>query len=82
MRRAPDLRGLLREYAAATEGNPDGRVTREYLDVDLQPPRGRAAGARPVQLVILMCGDKRRALAIDDLYRFENRERSGSRASA
>lgn len=71
----PDLRGLLREYAYATEANPDGKVTAEYLDVDLHRREAQLLNVDQANVVVLLCGDKRRVLSIDDLYRYENQQR-------
>ena len=70
-----DVRGLLREYAAVTEGRPDGRVNVEYLDVDLRRREAQQLGLDQAGQIVLMSGDNRRALSIDDLYRYEDQQR-------
>ncbi len=70
-----DLRGLLREYGAATQGNPDGRVTAEFLDVDVRRREAQQLGLDQPNQIVFLCGERRRIQSIDDLYRFENRER-------
>ena len=71
---APDLRGLLREYAYATESNPDGRISVEYLDVDLRRREAEQLNIDQPGLVVLFCGDNRRTLSVGDLYGYEDQK--------
>ena len=74
----PDVHGLLREYAYATEGNHDpktgrdGRVTIEYLDVDRRLREASQLGIDQRDVIVFLCGDKRRVIALGELYRVEN----------
>ncbi len=74
----PDVRGLLREYAFATEGNHDaktghdGRVRVEYLDVDRRIRDASQLGIEQRNAVVFLCGDKRRVVELGELYRVEN----------
>lgn len=76
----PDVRGLLREYAYATESNHeaksgrDGRITIDYLDIDRQLREAGQLGIDQRNAVIFLCGDKRRVIALGELYRVENSE--------
>jgi ABC-type uncharacterized transport system involved in gliding motility auxiliary subunit len=63
-----DLRGLLREYAFATAGNPDGRVTVEYLNVDLNRRAAQQLGLEQPDQVVLMCNGNRHILSESELY--------------
>ena len=71
----PDVRGLLREYVFATENNPDGRITVDYLDVDLNRRETEQLNIDQANAIVVLCGDKRQTLTMADLYRFENQER-------
>lgn len=80
----PEVRGLLREYATATEGNYDprrgidGRITVEYLDVYQNRRRAEELGIAQPDALVLMCGDRPRTLLVDELYRFnKKKEREG-----
>ena len=70
-----DLRGLLREYAAAAEGHPDGKVSIEYVDVDLRRREAQQLGLDQAGQIVLISGENRQALSIDLLYRFEDQQR-------
>jgi hypothetical protein len=70
----PEVRGLLSEYAYATESNPPGRVTIEYVDLYEDRRKTEKYGLeRPC--LLLLCGDRRRVLTPDTLYRVQNGER-------
>jgi hypothetical protein len=71
----PDIQGLLREYVYATESNPLGRVTVEYVDIYQNRREVEKYGIEQRGIVLLLCGDKRRALSNADLYRAENKVR-------
>lgn len=71
----PDVEGLLREYVYATESNPLGRVTVEYVDIYQNRREVEKYGIEKEGIVLLLCGDKRRALSNADLYRAENKVR-------
>ncbi len=70
----PEVRGLLQEYKTATEGNHDpsrgldGRISVEYLDVYQNRRRAEDLGIAQPNALVLMCGDRRRALLVDELY--------------
>src|SRR6185312_17518749 len=72
---SPDLRGLLREYAYATEGNPEGRISVEYLDVAFRPREAERLGIEDADSIRLKSGDNTATLRIDELYQLENHVR-------
>ena len=69
----PEVQGLLREYVYATEANPAGQVTVEYVDIYEDRRKTEKYGIERAGIVLLLCGDKRRALTAADLYRAENK---------
>lgn len=72
---SPDLRGLLREYQYATEDNPGGRITVEYLDVYLRHREAELKGVDTNDIIRLRSGEKTDTLAIGDLYQVQNQQR-------
>jgi hypothetical protein len=76
---SPDLRGLLREYAYATEANPEGRITVEYLDVYLHHREADKLGIEDADSLRLQAGDKAQTLRIEELYQSEAGQRSAFR---
>lgn len=70
-----DVRGLLREYAFATEAQTNGRITVEYLDIYLRRREADQLGIEQPNSIILICGDKRRTVLLGDLYRVERGEK-------
>lgn len=69
-----DLNGLLREYAYATE-NRTGRITVEYIDVYQRRREASQIGIEQPNVILLTCGDKRRVVTLDELYRVEALEK-------
>ena len=69
----PEVEGLLREYVYATEANSQGRVTVEYVDIYQNRRTTEKYGIEQPGIILLLCGEKRRALTEADLYRAENR---------
>ena len=72
---SPEVRGLLGEYAHATESNRDGRVTVDYVDVYRDRRAVEKYGVDQADVVLLVCGDKRRALPLGELYQVVDRQR-------
>jgi hypothetical protein len=67
----PEVRGLLREYEFTTEANPDGKISIEYLDVDLRRREAQRLGIETPNVVALISGDKAPLiLPITDLYQY------------
>ena len=69
----PQIKGLLREYVYATESNPAGRVTVEYVDLYQDRRKTEKYGIEDPGMVLLLCGEKRRVLTPSNLYRVENK---------
>jgi len=65
----PELRGLLQEYRLATEASPNGAITVEYLDVYQNRREAEPLGLDQPDVILLLAGDHRTALAVDELYR-------------
>ncbi len=70
-----DVSGLLREYAYETENSPSGRITVEYLDVYKNRHKAEEYGIESPEIVVVICGEKRRALTVDDLYSMKDKQR-------
>jgi ABC-type uncharacterized transport system involved in gliding motility auxiliary subunit len=69
------IRGLLNEYRHATEANSQGRITVEYLDIYQNRGRADRLGIDQANVIVLLCGDKRRSLTINELYQQEKNSR-------
>jgi ABC-type uncharacterized transport system involved in gliding motility auxiliary subunit len=73
---ANDIRALLREFAYTTDANTTGnRITVENLDIYQRPRDARELGVEQANSVFFLCGDKRRIIALPDLYRMERGEK-------
>ncbi|MFI5356049.1 MAG: GldG family protein [Opitutales bacterium] len=68
-----DLKGLLREYTYTTEGNPNGRITAEFLDVYQQRREADQLGIDQPNVVVLICGEQRQRISLGDLYGVKDR---------
>jgi hypothetical protein len=73
-----DLRGLLREYQKVSESNPaGGRITVEYIDVDLSRREAQQLGVEePNSVYVLPPGGHPQMLPIDELYVYVNQQSS------
>ncbi len=71
----PVIKGLLQEYVYATEANPSGQVTVEYVDLYEDRRKTEKYGIENPGVLLLLCGDKRRVLTPDSLYRVEGKVR-------
>ena len=69
-----DLNGLLREYAYATEDRT-ARISIKYLDVYQQRREAEQIGIEQPNVILLTCGEKRRVVTLDELYRVEAMEK-------
>jgi hypothetical protein len=69
------LEGLLREYVYATESNPGGQITVEYVDLYQDRRQTEKYGVETPGVVLLLCGGRRRVLTPDNLYHVEDRTR-------
>lgn len=70
-----DVQGLLREYAYATEARLNGRITVDFIDVYQNRRMADQLGIEQPNVLVLLCGDRRRVIPLDELYRYENREK-------
>lgn len=69
-----DVRGLLREYTYASDRHDHRRLTVEYLDIYQHRREADQLGISEPNAIVLICGDKRRVVGLDELYRVQNRE--------
>lgn len=74
-----DISALLREYTYATEGNPNRQVAVEYLDVYQNRREADQLGIDQPDSIVLLCGDRRRTVALGEIYRLENGVRKAFR---
>lgn len=72
-----DVSGLLREYEYVTAGNPRGRVHAEFIDVYRRRREAEALGIDQPNIILLLCGDRRRVVDFEELYRIEHGEKTG-----
>ncbi|MBA4137876.1 MAG: ABC transporter [Opitutus sp.] len=68
-----DLTGLLREYNYATRNNANGQVRVDFLDVYQRRRDAEALGIDQPNAVVVIAGDRRRTVTIDELYRIKNK---------
>jgi len=74
-----DLRGLLREYSYASQNNPNGPITAEFIDIYRQHHIAGQLGLAEPNTVLLLCGEARQQVALSDLYGVSERERKDFR---
>ncbi|MBI5693847.1 MAG: GldG family protein [Verrucomicrobia bacterium] len=70
-----DVRGLIDEYVNATAEHPAGRITKEVLDVYQNRRRAEELGVDQADLLVLISGDKRRVVTVNELYTLKNKQR-------
>ena len=77
----PEVRGLLREYAYTTatsydaKTGRDGRITVDYIDVYQDRKKAEDAGIAQQNAIVLMCGERRHMMLVDDLYHMKDKAR-------
>lgn len=71
----PEVRGLIDEYVYATEDRPQGRITKELLDIYQNRKRSEELGIETADVVVLVSGNNRTAVRIDELYTLKNKVR-------
>ena len=71
----PEVKGLLREFVYATADREAGRITTEVLDVYQNRRRAEELGIDTGDIVVLISGDKRRAVRLDELYGMKKGQR-------
>jgi ABC-type uncharacterized transport system involved in gliding motility auxiliary subunit len=74
-----DVSGLLREYVFATAGNNPGKVTTEFIDVYQRRRDAEALGIDQPNTILVLCGDKKRIVRLDELYQVKDQQKSGFR---
>ncbi len=72
----PEVRGLIDEYVYATEDRPAGRITKEVLDVYQNRRRSEELGVDQADILVLISGDKRRVVTVNELYALKNKIRT------
>lgn len=71
----PEVKGLIDEYVYTTEDRPAGRITKETLDVYQNRKRAEELGIDQAGIIVLMSGDRRRVVTVDELYSLKNKKR-------
>ena len=71
----PEVRGLLREYANATGATAAAKIEVRYLDVYQNRREAEALGLEQSDVILLLCGERRRVLTITELYRYKDKQR-------
>ncbi len=69
-----EVNGLLDEYVHATETNPRGAIKKEIVDIYQNRRRAEELGLEQPNVLMLICGEHRRAVPIDNLYKVQNTE--------
>lgn len=75
----PEVKGLIDEYVYATEERTAGRITKEALDVYQNRRRSEELGVDQAGIIVLLSGDKRRIVTIDELYTMKDKKRDAFR---
>ena len=75
----PEVKGLIDEYVYATEVRTAGRITEEQLDVYQNRRRSEELGVDQAGIIVLLSGDKRRFVTIDELYTYKEKKRDAFR---
>ncbi|HZZ20391.1 MAG TPA: GldG family protein [Opitutaceae bacterium] len=70
----PEIKGILREYVYATEANPAGQVTYEYVNLYEDRRKTEQYGVAQPGMVLFLCGDRRRVLTHDNFYRVQEKQ--------
>ncbi|HEY4988733.1 MAG TPA: Gldg family protein, partial [Opitutaceae bacterium] len=70
----PQVKGLLSEYVYATEANPAGQVTYEYVNLYEDRRKTEQYGVAQPGMVLFLCGDRRRVLTHDNFYRIQDKQ--------
>jgi hypothetical protein len=70
-----DVSSLLREYVHATAGNDRGRISSEFIDVYQRRRDAEALGIDQPNSILILCGDRRRVVKLDELYTVKNQEK-------
>lgn len=73
---APEVRGLLEEYKHASAGNPGGRIEVEHIDVFQDARAAETLGVQQADVVVVICGEKRRVVPLSEMYDVKNHVRT------
>lgn len=74
-----DVSGLLREYVFSTAGNPQGRVSVEFIDVYQRRRDAEALGITDPNSILVICEGRPRAVKLDELYDVKDQKKQGFR---
>ena len=74
-----DVSGLLREYVFATAGNPQGRVSVEFIDVYQRRRDAEALGITDPNSILVVCEGRPRTVKLDELYDVKDEKKQGFR---
>ena len=74
-----DTLALLREYVYATATNATGRITVQELDIFQRRREAGELGIDKPNTILVLCGDRRRVIGLDELYLVANRTRQSFR---
>ena len=67
-----EVRGLIDEFVHAAESNPRAQITKEIVNVYQNRRRAEELALEQPNVLLLVCGENRRAVPITDLYRVKN----------
>jgi ABC-type uncharacterized transport system involved in gliding motility auxiliary subunit len=70
-----DVSGLLREYSYASDGNPGGKITTEFIDVYQRRRDAEAMGIEQPNTILVTSGDRKRVIGLDELYDVAGQEK-------
>jgi hypothetical protein len=70
----PMVQGLIEEYVYNSADSP-GKITKENIDLYQDRRRAEEVGIDTADVIVLMSGDRRRVVAINELYTFKDRKR-------
>jgi hypothetical protein len=69
-----EVRGLIDEFVHATESNPQAQITKEVVNVYQNRRRAEELSLEQPNVLLLQCGEHRRAVQIADLYKTHNEQ--------
>lgn len=78
----PEVKGILQEFVYATEGRDIGRITVETLDIYQHRRRAEEFGIDTSGRIVLLSGDKRRVIRLDELYGVKGSQRESFRGES
>lgn len=75
----PEIKGILDEFALATATREAARIEVEHIDIYQNRRRAETLGIDTGERIVLLSGDKRRVVRIDELYEHKGRQRQNFR---